>query len=55
MRSRPTPGGGFADERNTFEDHFRTAAFAAAIGGMGALLLGTGGFRLWRRGNTDAG
>ncbi|MEU9746152.1 DUF4331 domain-containing protein [Streptomyces niveus] len=28
---------------------------AVAIGGMGALLLGTGGFRLWRRRNTDAG
>lgn len=27
---------------------------AAAIGGVGALLLGTGGFRLWRRRNTSA-
>ncbi|MFJ1596481.1 DUF4331 family protein [Streptomyces sp. NPDC088261] len=28
---------------------------AVAIGGVGALLFGTGGFRLWRRRNTSAG
>lgn len=30
-------------------------ANAAAIGGVGALLLGTGGFRLWRRRNSGTG
>lgn len=37
-----------ADQASTALD----PANAAAIGGVGALLLGTGGFRLWRRRNT---